>query len=386
VDFQPQALGSASPGLQDHDGTRDAGDAEGASLLDGLKQEWRNTVQDFREKGAVGAVKDVAMDAASIVGSTASSALNGARSLVASNAGSSDAQPASSAGSSDVPAADENNTQEDPGLLGGLRQMGRNTVQEFREKGALGAVKDASLDAVDLVGSTAASALRGARSLVPVGQQAPDDMAEAADAGAEAADGEGRESQGEEGTLLDGLKQDLQDTVQEFREKGALGVFRDAALDAKDMVGSTAVSAYNAAKPALSNARSLAEPALSNARSFAEPAINGARSLAEPALVGARTFAEPAISRARTYVVGTTVAEEHAEPPSGSSRSEPAKAGSETKSVAQDATSESSPRDDGASLDMSDGSPRQGQPKRQSLVAMRRSAFEKPKEAEELID
>ncbi|CAE8607947.1 unnamed protein product, partial [Polarella glacialis] len=40
--------------------------------------------------------------------------------------------------------------------------------------------------------------------------------------------------------MFDGIKQEFNDTVQDFREKGAVGAFKDAALDAVDLVGSTA--------------------------------------------------------------------------------------------------------------------------------------------------
>merc|ERR1719281_1943919 len=56
--------------MEDKDATRndetnpDAGAAAGGgSLLDGLKEEFRGTVRDFQEKGALAIVKDAALDA-----------------------------------------------------------------------------------------------------------------------------------------------------------------------------------------------------------------------------------------------------------------------------------------------------------------------------------
>ena len=49
--------------------------------------------------------------------------------------------------------------ENEPGLLGSIKQEWDQTVQDFRQKGAVGALKDATMDAVDLVGSTAGKAV-----------------------------------------------------------------------------------------------------------------------------------------------------------------------------------------------------------------------------------
>merc|ERR1719422_785116 len=53
----------------------EGGAAGNASLLQDLTEEWAATVQDFREKGAVCAVRDATLDAVDMVGSTAKTAV-----------------------------------------------------------------------------------------------------------------------------------------------------------------------------------------------------------------------------------------------------------------------------------------------------------------------
>jgi len=184
-------------------------------------------VQDFREKGAVGALKDATLDAVDMVGSTAKSAANGAMSL-ASPLIDLDA-PAESSATATGGAGN--------GILDGLKQELNATVQDFREKGAVGALKDATLDAVDMVGSTAKSAASGAMSLAsPLV-----DLDTSAGNSATATGGAGN-------GILDGLKQELNATVQDFREKGAIGMMKDATLDAADIVGGAATTVVGKAQ------------------------------------------------------------------------------------------------------------------------------------------
>lgn len=51
------------------------------AVLEGIRDEWRATVQDFQEKGAVGALRDAALDACDVVGSVANAAAGTARAL-----------------------------------------------------------------------------------------------------------------------------------------------------------------------------------------------------------------------------------------------------------------------------------------------------------------
>jgi len=140
-------------------------------------------------------------------------------------------------------------------LLGGIKMELTSTMQEFREKGAVGTMKDAALDVKDLVGGTALevkglvqttslNAYHGARSLaspVFIGDGSALTAPSQPDSGPQ-------QRCGNDPTLLDGLKLEWQNTVDDFRQKGAVGVFKDATLDAVDMVGSTAQSAVTGAQ------------------------------------------------------------------------------------------------------------------------------------------
>jgi len=61
---------------------RISGAEVGQAILHGVSQEWQLTVQDVREKGAVGALRDAALDAVDCVGSAAGIAADKARSLM----------------------------------------------------------------------------------------------------------------------------------------------------------------------------------------------------------------------------------------------------------------------------------------------------------------
>lgn len=244
------------------------------SLLDCFKQDYRDTVNDFKEKGAVGAVRDVAFDAANMVGTTASKAASSARSLVtditqsadtsepsevpasdgaaaagdsaSASASASDSGASASASATEAAAGSESaggsvNLLDLP-LFDSLKQEWSNTVQDFREKGAMGAVKDAALDAKDMIGSTARSAVSGAKSFV---------------LSANAGDGSGEQASSGEFNrecsqipLFDGLKKGYHSTVQDIQEKGAVGAVRDAALDAADLVRDSASLALDGARRA----------------------------------------------------------------------------------------------------------------------------------------
>lgn len=174
-----------APGVAFHQPELHSNTLGTTSILKGLKQEWESTVQEFREKGAVGAMKDAALDAVDIVGSTAATAVDGARSLAtplidldwgskpaphpqaAVGDQTADTGPAI-AGTAGAPSDTASSTgprASAMALLNGIREEISGTVQDFREKGAVGAMRDAALDAVDIVGSTASTAVSGARSL-----------------------------------------------------------------------------------------------------------------------------------------------------------------------------------------------------------------------------
>jgi hypothetical protein len=254
------------------------------SVIDCIQQDYQDTMQDLKDKGAVIAVRDAAMDAVSLVGSTAAKAVHGARSLASDLVVAEDARPASNAAqpqaevteaegesrSSDVStdtaeaatanvSSGESANLLDLPLFDTIKQEFSSTVQDFREKGAIGVVKDAALDAKDIIGGTARTVVNSAKSFVgdaSVAQDAStDDAAQSAssegDVGTEAT----VTSDGESVNLLDlpllgGLKQGYHDTVQDFREKGAIGAVKDAALDAADIVRGSAAFALDGARRA----------------------------------------------------------------------------------------------------------------------------------------
>lgn len=162
-----------------------------AAVWTALQEEISATVDDFREKGAIGTLKDAALDAKDITAETGGWLWGGVKDWVAE-------EPAEQGGQT----REQGGVQ---GLLSGLKREVRDTVQEFQEKGAVGALTDAALDVVD--------------------------MAKAA------------------GTIArDGIKQEVHFTVQELQEKGAAGTLQDAALDVVDLAktaGGMAASVAN---------------------------------------------------------------------------------------------------------------------------------------------
>jgi len=256
------------------------------------------TVDEFRQKGAIGALRDAALDTRDMATGAGSWLWGNVKSLVGEDGQDTavlifDGVPARGAtaplqfsdgqvveamvmevdGVSDPPRAQVKvagieepllvlvrstnevvHAENDPGLLGSIKQEWDQTVQDFRQKGAVGALKDATLDAVDLVGSTAGKAvdligntadkaIDGARSLIDLdtpSEQQTGQPSQAQDS-----------TQAQRGSVMqfvDSMKLEIKETVQDFREKGAVATFKDAALDAVDLVGNTATTAVNGAK------------------------------------------------------------------------------------------------------------------------------------------
>ena len=270
-----------------------------ASLWNTLRSEVMGTVDEFRQKGAIGALRDAALDTRDMATGAGSWLWGNVKSLVGEDGQDTavlifDGVPARGAtaplqfsdgqvveamvmevdGVSDPPRAQVKvagieepllvlvrstnevvHAENDPGLLGSIKQEWDQTVQDFRQKGAVGALKDATLDAVDLVGSTAGKAvdligntadkaIDGARSLIdldaPSEQQPTGQPSQTQDS-----------TQAQRGSVMqfvDTMKLEIKETVQDFREKGAVATFKDAALDAVDLVGNTATTAVNGAK------------------------------------------------------------------------------------------------------------------------------------------
>lgn len=184
-----------------------------AALWQTLREEWKATVSDFQEKGAVAVFQDAALDAVDIVKETGGYVADTAASLLADKG---DQQlvltvPAVPAAGSQYPltlhdgvttivvevmavdsiseppkakvqwmeTGDELTVtvdtdgelkgkmteQREHWLLSGLRQEVEGTIEEFRSKGAIGALKDATLDAVDILHEGVVTAGSGAKSV-----------------------------------------------------------------------------------------------------------------------------------------------------------------------------------------------------------------------------
>lgn len=127
-------------------------EAPRTAIITNLTEDWNATVQDFRDKGPVATIKDVALDAADIVGSTTATALRGVRSLTS---------PLMDLALGPTREAEA----EDLGFIHGLKQEIQTTVQDIRERGPLPVLKDAAFDVVDMVGAGASVAVNGARSI-----------------------------------------------------------------------------------------------------------------------------------------------------------------------------------------------------------------------------
>ncbi|CAE8597845.1 unnamed protein product, partial [Polarella glacialis] len=287
------------------------------------------------------------------------------------------------------------------GIWDSLHQEWTNTVQDFKEKGAVVAFKDAARDAVDIVGSTAATAASGARSLATplIDMDWPSqDAATAADGTAQP-----RGASSAAMAMFDGIKQEFNDTVQDFREKGAVGAFKDAALDAVDLVGSTAtwgaerVSEKVGPLPDLWASQEEQQAALpaassSSPSSSSSSAPAATASPASPAAKGGYA-AQP--------VPLAPVSAAEAAPADAAATTPPTAPAPSQEPLIQDAASERSPLKEEAALKVTPPASPKGpvpdsempaaKPGKKSLVAMRKNMFEKPKEEakkeeEELID
>jgi len=429
-----------------------------ASLWNALRSEVMGTVDDFRQKGAIGAFRDAALDTLDMAKDASNLIVDSVQGLVTGEEeepqafvrsastpvrGSTvsvefsdgkvvDAVVVDVDGVSDPPrvrvtipgqdapllvpvispeselasaTAQRGTPAEGDGsvsLLTGIKQEWNQTVQEFREKGAVGAMKDAALDAVDIVGSTASSAVNGAKTLAsPLidlewtsgnteGQPAADADAESA-APRAAFDAASVPGGATAMNLLDGLKQEIQGTVQDFREKGAVGAMKDAALDAVDIVKSTTTTA-------VSGAKTLAQPILENnplpdlwasvssptddAPNAAAPAVSDPVVLAPTQAASSSSSSSQGPTFTAPEPVGPPASAEPPSPPAAKVSAPPSPPAS-----AQDVEK--------APAVASDSSMPESKPGRKSLVSMRRNMFEKPKddadvakqkESEELID
>ena len=394
-----------------------------ASLWNTLRSEVMGTVDEFRQKGAIGALRDAALDTRDMATDAGSWLWGNVKSLVGEDGEDvavlcfegvpprgaraplqfSDGRVVEAVvmevdGVSDPPraqvkvdgidqpllvlvqsASEVVSPEADPGFFANIKQEWNSTVQDFREKGAVGALKDATFDAVDLVGSTAGKAVDligntagkavdGARSLIDLDtpeEPAPGTPAAPAAPAAPAGETQGG-ARGSVMQLVDGLRNEIKETVQDFREKGAVATFKDAALDAVDLVGSTATTAVNGAK-------TVAAPILEDfwapkpEESATSPAGAAATSPA-PAAVPS-TASAPAASAA---------------PAASSASSGVLSPSKESQPAVQPAPASPSPQAGGYVATTSPKTPEaEGDDAKQakkSLVSMRRSMFEQKKE------
>eukprot|EP00930_Biecheleria_cincta_P059111 TRINITY_DN44870_c0_g1_i1.p1 TRINITY_DN44870_c0_g1~~TRINITY_DN44870_c0_g1_i1.p1 ORF type:complete len:437 (+),score=115.48 TRINITY_DN44870_c0_g1_i1:51-1313(+) len=419
-----------------------------ASLWNALRQEVIGTVDEFRQKGALGALRDAALDARDMASDGLQWVGDGVKTIVAGDEGleaylRAETMPARGAtaplefadgtiveatvlevdGVSDPPRV----KVAAPGLeepllvsllapgaafpqpaaagrgsiLDILKEEVQGTMTDFREKGAVTMFKDAALDAVEIVGSTAGKAAEGARSLAsPLIDL--DSTPEARPEGQT----EEQQSQSTIHQFVSGLKQEFKDTVQDFREKGAVTTFKDAALDAVDLVGSTAATAVEGAK-------SVAKQTLPDLWAGQEQGPSGAtesppgeaESHGNSSASTAPAPEQPAPAASSSSAAAAAASPSSASEKSGDSAgyaASPAPAAAAAKSPGDTSPGTGSggyasgspkappkvtkPPSEAPSSDMQDG-----KPARKSIVSMRRNMFEKAKEEpkkedEEMID
>lgn len=186
--------------------------------------------------------------------------------------------------------------------------------------------------------------------------------------------------------IVDACWQEWRNTMEEFREKGAVGAVKDAALDVVDIVGNTAKSAYNGAKSIAANATPLVD--VEQAAGEEQPKIPVAAKFATEKPLTDKADAEKAaveksaVDQAAANVAATEMA--MADEKHGADKVATENATADTVEAQAKLATLPVSKSTAASI----GLPRK------SLVAMRRSMFEKPREQakptpteeEELID
>lgn len=349
-----QSLGT----LQENDAA-----AASSSLISGLREDWSSTVQEFREKGALGAARDAAFDAVDIVGATAKTAVEGARSIAKPlidwelSADGTPQKVSEEASSADADA-----------------DAGSNA------KGMANAAGIAAANASD----SAADSPGGA-----VGDAAAGALGRGGDAGSEPSSSS--QAGAYTGSLLDVLKQELRDTVQDFREKGAVGAVKDATLDAVDIVGSAAAVVADKTKiyaapllekapDAVASVGSTAAAVAKQTQAYAAPLLEKASTLPDLWAVdvdgsagGTSVSADGPSKESAAAATVNTSATRFAPPP----RSTVGAAGeppSQNDDPRCEGPSAAAPQAPSSSPDVD------GKPQKKSLVSMRRNMFEKPKD------
>eukprot|EP00929_Paragymnodinium_shiwhaense_P078002 TRINITY_DN40337_c0_g2_i1.p1 TRINITY_DN40337_c0_g2~~TRINITY_DN40337_c0_g2_i1.p1 ORF type:complete len:328 (-),score=129.81 TRINITY_DN40337_c0_g2_i1:215-1198(-) len=193
-----------------------------AALWKVLRDEVKATVDDFREKGAVGALRDAALDARDAAADMGSMLVDGVKDLIADD-------PDFVLRAAEVPAA------------------GSKAVLEL----PTGTTTEVIVSKVDTVSNPPRAVVMlqetGERLVVPIVPPKPKekDLPDGTDAGAAGAEEDGLDARGFAGSILNDLAQEWNDTMKDFKEKGAVGAIQDAALDAVDLVGMTAEAAVD---------------------------------------------------------------------------------------------------------------------------------------------
>mmetsp|Transcript_66600 Transcript_66600/g.124291 ORF Transcript_66600/g.124291 Transcript_66600/m.124291 type:complete len:311 (+) Transcript_66600:63-995(+) len=191
-----------------------------AALWSMLREEVVGTVNEFREKGAIGAFKDAALDACDMVADAGQFVVNEASSLIVGD--------------------------EEPVLY--TMQLPEDGQEVMLRAG--NRFVAAQVIALDTVSNPARAKVRlsdGAFIVVPV---LPMDvaMSQAQQQQLQQLEQNPAHNAADDGGMLwvlNGLKQELQSTVQEFQQKGAVGALRDATLDAVDLLGEGAMDAVD---------------------------------------------------------------------------------------------------------------------------------------------
>lgn len=392
-----------------------------ASLWNALRSEVMGTVDEFRQKGAIGALRDAALDTRDMATGAGTWLWGNVKSLVGEDGQDtavlifdgvpprgataplqfSDGQVVEATvmevdGVSDPPRAQVKvegieepllvlvrttnevvHAENEPGLLGSIKQEWDQTVQDFRQKGAVGALKDATMDAVDLVGSTAGKAvdligntadkaIDGARSLIDL--DAPTEQtADQQSQGQVSTQPPTQPQPGRVMQFVDSVKTEIKDTVQDFREKGAVATLKDAAMDAVDLVGNTASTA-------VSGAKTVAAPILEDF--WAKPEETAPEASPGPAASSSAPAerapdAAPAMATAATAATAASAA-------SAASTAAPAAPAAAAAAMAATVTSPS-PKAGYVATPPKDAEGDDGKA-RKSLVSMRRGMFEQKKD------
>eukprot|EP00401_Gymnodinium_catenatum_P010192 CAMPEP_0117536156 /NCGR_PEP_ID=MMETSP0784-20121206/41305_1 /TAXON_ID=39447 /ORGANISM="" /LENGTH=304 /DNA_ID=CAMNT_0005332705 /DNA_START=48 /DNA_END=959 /DNA_ORIENTATION=- len=199
------------------------------ALWQSLREELSNTVQEFREKGAKGALVDAALDTRDIVKDAGGWLFGGVRDLVG--------------GAGSIEAATELVVR-----ACSDRQIGDHGQLELPPGSATVDVEILALDTISTPPRARVRRFDTGEELVamvlPFGAPAPP-ASLVQGAGTPLGDALPNESNE---TLLGELHKQVRLTVEDIRQKGAVGALQDAALDAIDIVGDVAGAAYSGAR------------------------------------------------------------------------------------------------------------------------------------------